>query len=224
MATPVPTTQRGELSLSRSNDGTLLMRLAGPWELRGELPVAERCSTRARINATAAYCVRHRAAHRVGQRSAHLSHAGHGAVPGAPDSDRPRRFADRCAAAAGLGRGGAGTQPARGRRPSCRRGWRASARRSSMRANRRCDMLAFIGEITVALGKLVRGKARFRRSRSAAAHPASRCRCAGHHHADQLPGRHHPGVRRRRAAASSSAQRSTSPIWSASPWCARWAR
>jgi phospholipid/cholesterol/gamma-HCH transport system permease protein len=38
MATQAPVTQRGELSLSRSNDGTLLMRLAGPWELRGNLP------------------------------------------------------------------------------------------------------------------------------------------------------------------------------------------
>jgi phospholipid/cholesterol/gamma-HCH transport system permease protein len=38
MATSHPAASRGELSLSRSSDGTLLMQLAGAWQLRGELP------------------------------------------------------------------------------------------------------------------------------------------------------------------------------------------
>ena len=33
-----PDTNRGELFLLRSNDGTLLMRLAGAWQLRSHLP------------------------------------------------------------------------------------------------------------------------------------------------------------------------------------------
>jgi len=33
-----PSALRGDLSVARSNDGTLVMRLAGPWQLRGELP------------------------------------------------------------------------------------------------------------------------------------------------------------------------------------------
>lgn len=38
MTAPAPAAGGGEISLSRSNDGTLVMRLAGPWRLRGTSP------------------------------------------------------------------------------------------------------------------------------------------------------------------------------------------
>ena len=158
-----PAAERGEISLSRSNDGTLLMRLAGPWQLRGALPSPD--AVRREIEATPPRRVAFDTAQLTAWDSSLLTFltkvtelCAQRQIPterdGLPSGVRrllalaeavPERTGARQATAVPPWLARLGTAVLDAREPVL-------------------EMLAFIGQVTVAVGKFMRRKARYRTS------------------------------------------------------------
>ncbi len=157
------TTERGELFLSRSSDGALQLRLKGPWRLRGELPSPE--TVQREIESTSPRRVSFDASELAAWDSGLLTFL----IRVTELCQQHQIPTDRAGLPTGVQRllGLAEAVPERsGARQStvvppwlARLGTAVLDAREPVRA-----MLDFIGQITVATGKLVRGKARYRRS------------------------------------------------------------
>ncbi|HUI28398.1 MAG TPA: ABC transporter permease [Candidatus Kryptonia bacterium] len=153
----------GELLLSRSNDGTLLLRLAGAWQLRGELPSPEV------VEREIASLPPRRIAFDTSQLTAWDS----GLLTfllKVVELCRQRSVAlDRAALPAGVLRllalAEAVPERSGARQPTPTPSWLARIGSAFLEAREPvAEMLGFIGQITIAFGKLVRGTARYRRS------------------------------------------------------------
>ena len=86
------------------------------------------------------------------------------------------------------------------------------------------DFLGFFGDLSVALAKFVRGKARYRTIDLMEVVQQCGPDAVGIVSLIAFSGRRHPGLHGRRATCRSSARQSMSPTWWESGWCATWAR
>jgi len=163
MPPPQPAAERGELSLSRANDGTLLMRLSGPWQLRGELPSSD--VVQREIESTSPPRVAFDASALSAWDSGLLTF-----LTKVTELCQQRQIpTDRAGLPAGVQRllalAEAVPERSGARQSSVLPPWLARLGTAVLNAREPVlEMLTFIGQVTTAVGKLVRGKARYRRS------------------------------------------------------------